>query len=130
MATETLVDSDIKNGEKVVQILDSTDFEVTSAFWFYVPESSRWLLCIASPIVEMAGPKEAYKRLQELLASVQSRPSLSLKDISLLSPRHNLIRLLKVAITTSPSPALSGIRFTSNTINGIFIRDAYIYRLT
>jgi hypothetical protein len=39
-----------------------------------------------------------------------------------------LVLLLRKAIVTGPG--ISGIRFTSNSVNGTFIDDAYIYRLT
>jgi hypothetical protein len=55
--------------------------------------------------------------------------SFSIFNISALSPRNRLVQLLKLAIRTAPS-AIAQIRFTSNTINNVFVEDALIYRLS
>jgi hypothetical protein len=127
LAEEPLVERNIEDGRRIVEGLDSSRFEVQSAFWFYTPASHKWTLFIVTPLVDNLGPREAYARVQTLLLTVSPRPQISLKDISLLSPQNELVRLLRLAIKTGPG--ISGIRFTRNTINGVFIQDAYIYRL-
>ena len=52
---------------------------------------------------------------------------ISLDDIAVSKPKNPLLKLLKIAIKTGP--AISGIRFTNNVINGQLIKDAHIYRL-
>jgi hypothetical protein len=39
-----------------------------------------------------------------------------------------IVVLLRKAISTGPG--IAGVRFTNNSVNGTFIDDAYIYRLT
>ncbi|NIV68021.1 hypothetical protein GWN43_04130 [Candidatus Bathyarchaeota archaeon] len=50
-----------------------------------------------------------------------------MRQISVISTEHDLVKLLRAAIHTGPG--ISGIRFTGNVINGVFIDDAYIYRM-
>jgi hypothetical protein len=127
LAEEPLVDQSIDEGRRVIEALDRSGFEVQSAFWFYVPASHKWLLYIVTPVVDALGPRDAYARVQKLLFEIFPRREISLKDISLLSPQNELVQLLRVVVRTGPG--ISGIRFTRNTINGVFIPDAYIYRV-
>lgn len=127
MDRKILVEKDIKEGKRLIETLDEARFGVTAALWFYLTDSEEWRLLIASPYKEKNGPKKAYSFIQGELEKLTPSIDISLKDISVLSPNHNLIKLLKVAIHTKPG--ISDIRFTRNVINNILIEDAYIYRM-
>lgn len=127
MDKTTLVEKDIKDGERLIRALDEADFQVHSALWFYLPESDKWRFIIASPLIDKEGPIKAYTCLRQKLANLSPSIGTSLKDISIVSPNDDLIKLLKVAISTGPG--ISGIRFTRNVINNVFIEDVYIYRI-
>jgi hypothetical protein len=127
MDKPTLVDADIKAGEALLSKLDEIEFDVKAALWFYVQDSEEWRLIIASPIVDKDGPKKAYEKVQLQLQGLNGRYELSLRNISLVSPGDKLIKALESVIRTGKS--ISHIRFTRNVINGLFIEDAYIYRL-
>ena len=122
-----MVDSDIKDGERLIKALDESQFEVRAAMWFYMTDSDEWLLLIASPYVEENGPKKSYNFIQKELAKFTPPSEISLKNISVLSPNHDLISLLRIAIRTGPG--ISGIRYTRNVVNNRLIEDAYIYRM-
>jgi hypothetical protein len=126
MATTSLVEQSIRDGKTLIEALDRSGFGVHSALWYYVPETGRWLLIISSPIVSEKGPKEAYTSIQKVLAGLP-HVAISLKDISVVSPDHELIRLFGPVISTGAG--IVGVRFSQSTINGIFIEDAYIYRM-
>lgn len=128
MDKTTLVDENIDEGRRLIEGLDREGFRVDAAMWFYLTDTSEWRLFIASPIVDQEGPKKAYGFIQSVLGKLSPTSQISLKDISAISPNHNLIRLLKIAIRTGPG--ISGIRFTKNVINNTLIEDAYIYRTT
>lgn len=129
MVKTSLVEEDIKAGESLIEALDEADFRATAALWLYSSERGQWRLVVASPEVHERGPRRAYTRVQSILArsSLAISRRISLRDVSLVSPQHGLIRLLSSAISTGPG--ISGIRFTANTIDNVFIEDAYIYRL-
>lgn len=127
MDKTVLVDTDIKDGERLIKALDESQFEVRAAMWFYMIDSDEWLLLIASPYVEENGPKKSYNFIQKELAKLTPPSEISLKNISVLSPNHDLISLLRIAIRTGPG--ISGIRFTRNVVNNRLIEDAYIYRM-
>ena|SRR5271157_2372219 len=121
MDKTTLVDKYITDGKILIKALESGDFAVDTAMWFYSEESDEWQLLIATPIVEENGPKEAYRQIQAILADLPSF-SISLRDISVLSPSNSLISTIKSAVRHSRDIILKGA-----VINGTLINDAYIY---
>ncbi len=127
MAEEPLVESKIEKGRRVVEHLERSGFEVESALWFYVSASHKWSLYLVTPTVDKTGSKTVYSRLQRLLVDVLPQSELSLSDISLLSPHSELIQRLRKAVRTGPG--ISGVRISRSTIDGVFIQDAYVYRL-
>jgi len=127
MDKPTLVDADMKAGEALLNKLDETEFDVKAALWFYMSDPEEWRLILASPIVDSDGPKKAYEKIQSELHGLDQGYELSLQNISLISPSDNLVKVLKSAVKTGKK--ISHIRFTRNVINGVFIEDAYIYRL-
>lgn len=127
MDKTALVERDIEGGERLIVGLDDAGFQVYAAVWFYLSDSDEWRLLLASPFVEKEGPKKAYSFIQSVLKRLSPPSEISLKDISVLSPSHHLIRLLRMAIHTGPG--ISGIRFTRNVIDNTLIEDTYIYRI-
>ncbi|MEA1869608.1 MAG: hypothetical protein U9N09_05630 [Euryarchaeota archaeon] len=127
MDKTALVERDIQEGKDIVEALDKTEFKVDASLWFYSSDSDEWRLLIASPFVEDNGPRKSYGFIRSVLTRPSPPSEISLKNISVLSPKHHLIKLLKAAIRTGPD--IAGIRFTRNVINNTLIEDAYIYRI-
>ena len=126
---ELLTGDMIEAGAELTRRLDSAGLEVTASLWLYLPESGLWRLKIASPEVNKFGPRKVYQKIQSVLSQLpKGLPCIALADISAVENGDPLIILLRKAIKTSDG--VSGIRFSNNAINGHFIEDAYIYRLT
>lgn len=126
MDKPTLVENDYRAGEALVRDLDQVGVKVEAAFWLFLSEPNEWRLCLALTDVSDKGPRKAYEIIQERLEQLHLE-GLSLRNISLLTPDDNLVKLLRSAIRTGP--AIAGIRFTGNVINNVLIEDAYIYRV-
>ncbi|MBN2024575.1 MAG: hypothetical protein JW809_17480 [Pirellulales bacterium] len=127
MATETLVGADIELGAELIRRLDRADFGVHAALWLFRTEEEQWRLMIATPRFDEEGPKRAYRRLQRVLRTSKPSLELSLLQIGLVSPEDPLIKTLGLAVKTGDG--ISQIRFSRNTINGVYIPDALIYRV-
>lgn len=126
---DSLTDAMIKAGADLIRRLDEVEWPVVASFWLYVPELNSWKLLLASPVVALSGPRRAYEAIQMALSTVPERQAqLALSNIEVVEPSHYLVKLLRTAINTGPT--INGIRFTSNVINGQFIHDAYIYRMS
>ncbi|WP_157807960.1 hypothetical protein [Marinomonas sp. ef1] len=127
LVTESLSDSMIKAGAKLVEKLDAQHAEIKSAFWLYFSEDKVWRLIIASPLVDSLGPREYYRKVVSANDSAsENEEVISLNDIGVTNIANQIVQLLKVTIGTGDG--ISGIRFSRNTINGHFIEDSYIYR--
>jgi hypothetical protein len=126
---EILTQGMIETGAELTRLLDQAPLVVSASLWLYIPESNIWRLIIASPEVRTYGPKKVYQKIQPILSQIlEEKLSIGLKDISVVENNNPLIALLRMAIRTGDG--ISGIRFSRNTINGHFIEDAYIYRMT
>ena len=123
--TQAMIDA----GRQLLELLDRQNLRVLAGLWFYFPESDRWRFVIASPEVRVRGPHAAYQKIEALARKVPNASEVFAPgDLTVVKDNDPLIVLLRRAISTGPS--ISGVRFTNNSINGTFIEDAYIYRLT
>lgn len=131
MAEETLV-GDVLSSEMILsgkQLLSAMDSKllIDAAFWLLPPDTSSWRLVLATPAVRVEGPKSVYRKLMALLKRIQPPSSLSMNNISVIDTTDPVVTLFRTAIRTTGG--IGDVRFTRNTINGVFIPDAYIYRI-
>jgi len=130
MVKNSLVEADLLAGKRLVTALSvppyNSIFKLQAAFWLYDQESQEWRLYLATPLVEEFGSLAAYTNLQQPLRSIQPT-DLSLENISVSSPRKPLVKAIKRA-SRIPNGS-EGIRLTRNTISGMYIDDAYVYKL-
>ena len=128
LVTELLSEQMISAGADLIKKLDGSSCRVKAAFWMFLPEEKTWKLIIASPLVKEEGPRKYYKRIIDANKEAETDEEIiSLNDISVSDIDNQLIQLLKTAISTGDS--ISDIRFSKNTINGVFIDDTHIYRM-
>jgi hypothetical protein len=128
MDKKILVEKDVQEGKTLIEALDASKLNVVGALWFYYSNVGVWRLLIVTPLVEISGPKKCYQVIQSVIADMPHGFGISLESVSVLSPRDRLIQLMKVAIRTGSG--INTMRFTAGTINGVFIEDSLIYRLT
>jgi hypothetical protein len=128
MDRKVLVNEYIQEGRIIIEKLDKMKFPVSAALWFYFSDQDTWKLLIATEKLDRDGPIAAYKIMQEVLDDKNVK-NLNLDNVSVIGPSDSPVSILKSAIKTS-AKEISGIRFTANTINNVFIEDAFIYRLT
>ena len=127
MVAWLLVEPNIQNGAEFLHELDEAGLPVSAAFWLLNEEAGiPWRLNIASPIYDELGPTETYRRLQDVLRARAHR--FDLQDVAAISPTNPTIAALRRL--AGGSPDVAGIRLRGNAGNGIYIEDAYVYRLT
>jgi hypothetical protein len=128
LVTELLSEQMISAGERLIDILDNFSCQVKAAFWMFSPEEKTWKLLLASPLVKQEGPRKYYKRIVDANKALESGGGIiSLNDITVSDIDRQLIQLLQSTVPTDDS--ISNIRFSKNTINGVFIDDVHIYRM-
>ncbi|MCA9233154.1 MAG: hypothetical protein KDA57_21080 [Planctomycetales bacterium] len=128
MVESVLNEKLIEDGRSLVQSLDDSGIDVQGALWFYFSEQSLWRLLIETPMVESAGPRDTYSKIQSSLSKLKKQGnSLSLDEVALAKPEADLLKLLRLMVSTDSG--LHSMRFSNNMINGQLIEDAFIYRL-
>jgi len=127
MDKKTLVNIDIEEGKKLLEILDNSSIKITNAFWFYLTDIEEWRLMLVTKLIDQVGPQKAYTILLENTNKHKDTIDIPLEAITIISPNDPLNLLLKSAIKTGPG--ISGVRFSGNVINGVLIKDSYLYRI-
>jgi hypothetical protein len=126
MDQATLVGLDIEAGRRILRHLDEASFKVSVAFWLFSSDRQDWRLWIATPVVDKVGKRDAYLRLGDILRAAE--PELLIHPgVHLVSPKEKLIRSLRRIFGKTAS--VEGMRLGNNLIDGIFIEDAYVYRI-
>ncbi len=109
-------------------------FELVCSLWLYHPESNRWRLVLASPIVDREGPRKAYEIIEQILQE-NWEMGIWLRDISAVSPSDPLVQalrslgkidLLPPKYAATPRDDV-GRKYTRSRLGDIFVEDAYIF---
>jgi hypothetical protein len=62
-----MVSVDLPLGWHLIDTLAASGFPITVAFWAKVSAEEKWLLYVASPVVDEQGPGAAYQRIEGAL---------------------------------------------------------------
>lgn len=126
---ENLSEEMIEAGAMLTNLLGNTKLIISASLWFFIPESNIWRLIFASPEVRLNGPKKVYEQIQSILTLIpEDKPRINLKNVTVINDNNFLISLLRIAVKEHSSA--TGLRLSSNIINGYFIHDVLIYRIT
>ena len=118
----------IEEGRVLVAALEAAGVRVTAAMWFLATseQEDQWTLVIASPLVDEFGPLGAYSEVFK-----DDRVTIEMVNavdrVTLVPPNDPIVHLLSNAIGVDNG---SGIRFTGTLVEGIYIEDAYMYKLS
>jgi len=126
MDNATLVEPVVEDGKRLIKALDISGLGVKAAFWLYLEESEEWRLYIATPLVKEYGPREVYSRVLKVLKESKIS-SIDLSEISVIDTADGLVTVLSLAFNTGPG--ITDIKFAGNTVNGVYVRAAHIYRM-
>ena len=125
LVKEVLTDDMIAAGAAVTRALDAAGWPVVASLWLFDAESNQWRLVLASPTVTQTGPLAAYRRVGEALGALNL--ALPLGGLSVVPPDDPTVRALASAFR--PGMHIEGRRVSRTAINGLFVDDAYLYRI-
>jgi hypothetical protein len=128
MDTTTLVENWISEGNRVVEALVTSQVPVDAALWLYFPEAAEWRLVVATPLYDTRGPRASYTRIRSVLSSLTPPTPIRLWDVTVRSPTDELIAALRSA--NRRGTGVVGQRLRGVVLDGVFIEDAYVYRIT
>lgn len=120
--TTGLADADVEFGRKLWRKFKaSKQFPIAGMLWLL---DSEWHLLIASPVVDDLGPRDAYRKLAELVRLAPSDHP-RLWRVQLISPKYPLYEALRSVFGKTAS--VEGARLGGSQVGGIYIEDAYLY---
>jgi hypothetical protein len=126
MGKASLVEQDIEEGRRLVDLLVQSGEKVPVALWRYDSTHGDWRLVLAVP--QMArSPQEAYNFLRNVLKGMRPPVHLSLSDITLISPNGGLVKALQ---REKNSARALRDRFLSGTrIGDAYFEGVYLYKV-
>jgi hypothetical protein len=127
MDKKTLVNEDVPNGAKLVEALDQAGIPIPAAFWYYSTDRGEWRLVLGTPLFDRKGPIAAYTAVQAVLLQMPEIASFELDNISIVSARDQIVRVLASAWATGPG--IHNLRYTQRALQNVVIEDVLIYRL-
>jgi hypothetical protein len=119
-----LSDADIEFGKKLWnELRANSQFPVKGMLWLLEGE---WRLVIASDIVGELGPRDAYRKLAQVV-QLAAEHSPQLSRLELVSPKNPLYEAFRTLWAQTPADRVEGARLTSSQVAGMYIDDAYFY---
>lgn len=126
MATATLVNFDIENGQQVIDALDRAGRTPRVALWAKLPDYENWRLMIASDLFDQSSPRPGYAEINAALKnagiSIHREPSILLRPMD--NPFIQDIR--RVFATASDT---YGMRLGGQMFGDKYLEDAFVYRI-
>jgi len=125
MDQKTLVDEQIADGKRFLDLLGEAGFPLTAAGW--VGESERWYwhLYIVSPVVEDQGIGTAYLRIHALLRQVPQPFSLGPFDVKAIGPHEPLAEA--ILELQRRHPGRSFFHFGGSQLGGVEVEAIHFY---
>ncbi|MEZ6072143.1 MAG: hypothetical protein R3C10_18275 [Pirellulales bacterium] len=124
MATDSLVMELKDSGTALLKKLRQSGFNVTAAAWVKVSVEDRWVLYIATNLVDSRGQTAAYRDLYAALAGHADFWS-TIEGIRLISTSDPIA--VSILALRQKTPANIPINFGGRTLGGKTIDAAYIY---
>lgn len=126
--TQWFSDEMLLAGETLIKRLDESDAKVAAAFWILDAEEKTWELTIVSPLVESEGPRNYYKRIDDINASAKPDENvIALHDINVSDTDNRIVKAIKHSVLGNT--VLGNNRLGKNTLGGVYIEDMYLYRM-
>ena len=123
----SLTNEMMEAGSVFVQEIERSSLHLHAALWIQQTPDDFWKFILAFPEVRLDGPRYVYKQLRAISKRISPEVyKIGVEIISVVEERDRLIQIFKGVIKVHGG----GIRFSRNSLNGTYIEDAYIYKMT
>jgi hypothetical protein len=122
--TITLVDEQIRDGDRLLERLAQEGVRVRAAGWVKPADEDRWSLYVVTPLVDEQGPIGAYREVYRVLRSLED---VRVKDyeVKLVGEGHRIASDLLEAQPQLPFRGAQRSRLTS--VGGMPVEEVYVY---
>jgi hypothetical protein len=125
--TQWFSDSMCIAGENLIKRLDESNGQVAAAFWI-LGEEKNWELTIVSPLVGSEGPRNYYKRINDIYELCSGEEMvISLHDIRVSNTHNRIVEAIKGSVLREAK--LGNNRLGQGYIGGIYVEDVYLYKI-
>jgi hypothetical protein len=127
MGQGTLVEMQIKDGQRLIDRLAREGVAVTAACWVKESESGQWFLYLATPLVGEDGAKRAaYRRVGPHILEMQKEGfSIDPLEVKVIGPRDPIAK--DVVAHRGGRQARTPTRFRGSRLGELAVEDAYVY---
>jgi hypothetical protein len=127
MAQTTLVEIQVRDGQRLIDLLGRNGVDITAAAWIHEGESGDWYLYLATPLVSENGDTlPAYRRLNEVYRSMRDEElGVDQFEVKMIGPHDPIAE--DIAKNRSPRPGKSPRRFTGGRLGELSVEQAWIY---
>ena len=124
MDTDSLVENQIDDGQRLIDQLTREEFEVLVAFWIRTSAEGQWQLYIASPTIDPKKMAQAYHKVYSSSSKLEDS-CINASDLTLL---HGANPVAQAALQIrNRHSGRSLTRFHGKRLGNLSIADAYIY---
>jgi hypothetical protein len=124
MDSVTLVGNQVNDGLKLLDRLQKEKIPVKAACWLKPSDEDRWSLYISTPLVEQAGPVEAYRKVYGCLRSLEDL-WITDTDVKLIGENHPITK--DVLDLMHRYPGRIPTRSLRPFLGGLAVEEVYIY---
>jgi hypothetical protein len=128
MAQATLVETQLNEGQRLIDRLAQEEFPVTAAAWVKESESGDWYLYLATPLVaEDGATRRAYRRVNKVIREMQREGlAMDLFEKKVVAPDDPIAR--DVVANRGSRPGGPPTPFRGSRLGDLAVEEAYIYR--
>lgn len=126
MVENTLVAEDIDAAGRLVSFLDDHGLRVRGALWLYDSDAERWRFVVAFQETRK-DVTSFYLDVAKATAKAGDQKLLDLSRVDIVDSERSIFTALRGVIAVDGD---SRVRFSKNRINGVYLEDALIYRLS
>jgi hypothetical protein len=119
-----LVETQIKDGARIVEKLREIGFGVIAAWWLKSSEEGLWFLYIAAKDVDEKGITSAYRTMHTVIRDLGPL-SVDRFELKLVGPDDPITK--DVLAVLARSPGRKPIRYAGRPLGNVSVDDAYIY---
>ena len=125
MDQDTLVEQQIRDGQRLIEDLAGSGFSVAAAGWIKTTDDSQWYLYIASSVVDMEGSSKGYGIVHPLIRKMPAPFWIGPFDVKLIRERDALAVGIHELYQRYPAPLPTWYR--QPQLGGVSIEAAYLY---
>lgn len=126
MVEDALVTEDIDAAGRLITFFDEQGLPVRSALWLYDGDARRWRFVVAFR-EERKDITTFYLDMARAVHRSERKDLLDLAQVDVVDPNLSVVSALREMINIEGN---SRVRFSQNRINGVYLEDALIYRLS